>query len=118
VRVSALNVLIALTSERSQLHTIVECTGASQPHGTLPSMVRKSVATLTGHLEDQIYNMPFVESVFSLLTTLAYASGIASLTASGLMASLIPMIRYQHTNLSHIKVPDSNQTNSKHSNLI
>lgn len=78
---------------------------SSQPHGTIPSMVRKSVATITGSLNDTVYTLPFMEALFALLGFLVSAPvGVAAFNQSGLIASLIPIIRHQNPNIEHVKV--------------
>jgi hypothetical protein len=99
-RILALDALSALTTDRSRLPKVISATGSSQHHGELPSMVRKSVATLTGSVEHPIYTLPFIDSLFSFLAALmATPDGIAALNTAGIISTLLPLLRHQ--NLEH-----------------
>jgi E3 ubiquitin-protein ligase HUWE1 len=102
-RILALDALSALTTDRSRLPKVIAATGSSQHHGELPSMVRKSVATLTGSVEHPIYTLPFIDSLFSFLAALmATPDGIAALNTAGIISTLLPLLRHQ--NLEHASV--------------
>lgn len=68
-------------------------------------MARKSVATLTGFLEDSVYTSCFIEEVFQLLSVLIVSHGMtSSLDSAGIVASLIPMLQYKCSNTSQVRV--------------
>jgi hypothetical protein len=88
-----------------QLRLIVDMAGVYQPHGLLPSMVRKSVATLTGALDNPVLNLVFIEEILSFLTVLIISpGGVNAVDSAGIIASLIPMLRYQSSDINQVKV--------------
>ena len=90
MRIACLNTLLGLASERLQFNTIIGVTVSNQPHGTVPSMVRKSVATITGSLADTVYTLPFMEALFSLLGFLVSAPvGVSAFNQSGNFSPII-----------------------------
>ncbi len=102
-RVLSLDALSALTADRSRLPKVISATGCTQHHGEIPSMIRKSVATLTGSVEHPIYTLPFIESLFSFLSSLmATPDGIAALNTAGVISTLLPLLR--HTNPEHFPI--------------
>jgi len=99
-RILALKALTALLADTTRLHGLISATGSSQHHGELPSMIRKSVATLTGSVEHPIYTLRFIEALFTFLSSLmATQDGIVALNNAGAIASLLPLLN--HTDPRH-----------------
>jgi len=102
-RILSLRALTALLSDNTRLPNLISTTGCSQHHGELPSMIRKSVATLTGGVEHPIYTLPFIEALFTFLSSLmATQEGIIALNNAGAIASLLPLLN--DTDTRHVSV--------------
>ena len=92
-RILSLKALTALLADNTRLQGLISATGSSQHHGELPSMIRKSVATLTGSVEHPVYTLPFIEALFTFLSSLmATQDGIIALNNAGAIASLLPLL--------------------------
>eukprot|EP01087_Luapelamoeba_hula_P018001 TRINITY_DN5737_c0_g1_i6.p1 TRINITY_DN5737_c0_g1~~TRINITY_DN5737_c0_g1_i6.p1 ORF type:complete len:3934 (-),score=815.66 TRINITY_DN5737_c0_g1_i6:63-11864(-) len=92
-RILALKALTALLTDNNRLPAVISATGCAQHHGDIPSMVRKSVATLTASVEHPIYTPAFIDALLSFIAALiSTQEGVAALNTAGLLSSLLPVV--------------------------
>eukprot|EP01113_Clastostelium_recurvatum_P048440 TRINITY_DN881_c0_g1_i1.p1 TRINITY_DN881_c0_g1~~TRINITY_DN881_c0_g1_i1.p1 ORF type:complete len:3939 (-),score=1134.74 TRINITY_DN881_c0_g1_i1:193-12009(-) len=115
MRVAAIDALASLCFYPHILEQILEVGGASTPHGTIPSLLRKCVAAMTraSSVEvpssssssspssastissSELYPFELVRAAFNLLQTmLRVNTGGSSFGSAGIMSSMMPLIKH------------------------